>query len=145
MCTEISKRQEGSPSKNCLIYFIFIDIYFTNTIYASKYTKKHRAIVKNYTICDNTLIIVIYYYKFRATVTLTNASDADFIALSSTDLNFGPGNTDETIAIAINDDSIDEDDEIFVVTLSTTSQNVQIDKLKGVTTITIQDNDGKCC
>ena len=42
------------------------------------------------------------------------------------------------------DDSIDEDNEAFVVTLSTTNPNVQIDKSKGVTTVTITDNDGEC-
>ena len=96
-----------------------------------------------------TLIIWIicinaFHFEFRATVSVTNASDADFSVLSSTDLNFGPGNTEETIAIATNDDSIAEDNEIFMVTLSTTNPNVQIDKFKGVTTVTIRDKDGKC-
>ncbi|CAB4021986.1 Hypothetical predicted protein, partial [Paramuricea clavata] len=77
-----------------------------------------------------------------ATVSLATASDADFDVLSSTELNFSPGNTDETITIATKDDSVIEADEVFVVTLSTTSPSVQIDKVKGVTTITINDNDG---
>ena len=59
-------------------------------------------------------------------------------------MNFGPGNTDETIAIATKDDSIIEADEVFAVYLSTTNSNVQIDKIKGVIIITINDNDGKC-
>jgi hypothetical protein len=81
---------------------------------------------------------------FRVTVLLVSASDADFDALPLPDLNFGPGNTDETIAIATKDDSIIEPDEFFVVILSTTSSNVQIDKVKGVIFITINDNNGKC-
>ena len=56
-----------------------------------------------------------FYFKFRATVSRTNASDAVFRILSSTDLNFGPGNNDDTIVIATNDDSIIEADEVFVV------------------------------
>ena len=40
------------------------------------------------------------------------------------------------------DDSIKEENEVFVATLSTTNRNVQIEK--GVTTITITDNDGEC-
>ena len=88
------------------------------------------------------LQILCFQFKFRATVSLANASDEDFSLLSSTDLYFGAGNTEETIAIATYDDSIAEDDEIFMVTLSTTSPNVQIDKFKGVTTVTIQDNNG---
>ncbi|CAB4028111.1 Hypothetical predicted protein, partial [Paramuricea clavata] len=76
-----------------------------------------------------------------ATVLFASASDADFNALPLPGLNFSPGNTDETITIATTDDSIIEPDEVFVVTLSTTSLNVQIDKVKGVIIITINDND----
>ena len=82
--------------------------------------------------------------SFRATVTLARASDEDFDALPSTVLNFSPGNTEETIVISTKDDSFIEGDEFIVVTLSTTSPNVQIDKDKGVTSININDNDGKC-
>jgi hypothetical protein len=90
------------------------------------------------------LILLYFRILFRATVSLATASDADFNVLSSTELNFNPGNTDETIAIVTKDDSVIEADEVFVVTLSTTSPSVKIDKVKGVTTITINDNDGKC-
>ncbi|CAB4005231.1 MAM and LDL-receptor class A domain-containing 1-like, partial [Paramuricea clavata] len=76
-----------------------------------------------------------------ATVSPASASDADFNVLSSTELSFRPGVTKDTIAIATEDDSITEDEEVFVVTLSTTNPSVQIDKAKGVTTVTIKDND----
>ena len=52
--------------------------------------------------------------------------------------------TTERIVIKTVDDSIIEDDEIFVVTLSTTNLDVQIDTFKGTTTVTIIDNDSKC-
>ncbi|CAB4039472.1 Hypothetical predicted protein, partial [Paramuricea clavata] len=77
-----------------------------------------------------------------ATVSPESASDADFNVLSSTELSFRPGVTKDTIAIATKDDLITEVDEVFVVTLSTTDPRVQIDKAKGVTTVTINDNDG---
>ena len=50
--------------------------------------------------------------------------------------------TTERIVIKIVDDSTIDDDEIFVVTLSTTNLNVQIDKSKGATSVTIIVNDG---
>ena len=89
------------------------------------------------------LILLYFRILFRATISLATASNADFNILSSTELNFSPGYTDETIAIATYDDSVIEADEVFVVILSTTSPSVQIDKAKGITTITINDNDGK--
>ncbi|CAB4034123.1 deleted in malignant brain tumors 1 -like, partial [Paramuricea clavata] len=76
-----------------------------------------------------------------ATVLLASASNADFDALPLPGLNFSPGNTNETVTIATKDDSIIEPDEVFVVTLSTASPNAQIDKVKGVIIITINDND----
>ena len=49
----------------------------------------------------------------------------------------------DKIVIETVDDSIKEENEVFVATLSTTNRNVQIDK-GAVMTITIIDNDGEC-
>ena len=72
------------------------------------------------------------------------ATKADFRAVSSTELNFDPGRTTDTIVVETTDDAIVEDDELFVVTLTTTNPVVRINKTRAVTTVTITDNDGKC-
>ena len=61
--------------------------------------------------------------------------------LSTADLTFSPGDTTETIFITTVQDTLIESDEVFLVTLSTTSSNVQIDD--GTTTVTIVDDDSK--
>ena len=57
-------------------------------------------------------------------------------------MNFHPGVATDKIIIATTDDAIVEDDEVFVVTLTTTNPVVQINQTKEVTTVTITDNDG---
>ena len=78
----------------------------------------------------------------RATVKLVSASNDDFNIISSTNLNFSPGNTEQTIAITTTGDSFIEGNEVFQVILSTSNPDVQIGD--GITTITILDDDGKC-
>ncbi|XP_028399458.1 uncharacterized protein LOC114522881 [Dendronephthya gigantea] len=74
-----------------------------------------------------------------ATVVLVSASNDDFDVISSTNLNFSPGDAQETIAITTDGDVFIEGNEVFQVILSTSSPNVQVDD--GVTTITILDDD----
>ena len=81
---------------------------------------------------------------YRAAISPATADKNDFNVLSSTELNFRPGVTTDRIVIEAIDDSINEDDEVLIVTLSTANTNVEIDKSKEITTITIIDNDGKC-
>ena len=61
--------------------------------------------------------------------------------LSTADLTFSPGDTTETIFITTVHDPLIESDEVFLITLSTGSSNVQIDD--GTTTVTIVDDDSK--
>ena len=80
------------------------------------------------------------------TITVDYASSAgtachcssDFNAISSTTLTFSAGQTSKTISVTINDDSVDEMDETFDITLSNPS-NATIAVATG--TITVTDND----
>jgi hypothetical protein len=80
---------------------------------------------------------------FRATVSFLSASSADVDTLPRRRLHFCPENTVENFIIATKEDSISEADEVFLVILSTTTANVKIDTLKGITTVTIVDKDSK--
>ena len=80
------------------------------------------------------------------TITVDYASSAgtachcssDFNAISSTTLTFSAGQTSKTISVTINDDSVDEMDETFDITLSNPS-NATIAVATG--TVTVTDND----
>ena len=61
--------------------------------------------------------------------------------LSSTDLTFSPDDTVENIVINTVEDTFIESDEVFLVTVSTSSSNVQI--YDNVTIVTIVDDDCK--
>ena len=70
-----------------------------------------------------------------------SASNEDFENNSRPDLHFNRQKNPEKIVIRTKDDSIIETEEVFFVSLSTTSQNVRIHK--GITVVTIIDNDGE--
>ncbi len=73
-----------------------------------------------------------------ATANVTAASGSDYTSASGT-LTFEAGQTSKTISIAIAEDSIDEPDETFTVSLSNPS-NVTLGS-SSKTTVTIEDND----
>ena len=76
-----------------------------------------------------------------ATVIVTpgSASHNDFNVLPSTELNFSPGVEEVGIVIAIKNDSINENDEVFVLTIASSNASVHVDKDKGVTIVTVLD------
>ena len=76
----------------------------------------------------------------KVTASPATANETDYTVLSSSEVHFHPGFAMDKIVIETVDDSIKEENEVFVVTLSTTDPNVQIDKGL-VMTITIIDND----
>ena len=73
-------------------------------------------------------------------VGLTAQSPSDFTAIDTT-VTFQPSETTRTVTVLINDDNRIENDEIFVLNLSTDANQVVIndDEIR----ITISDNDGK--
>ena len=86
-------------------------------------------------------LITLNFTNYRATVSLQSASNGDFTVLSSTDLTFSPDDTVENIVINTVEDTFIESDEVFLVTVSTSSSNVQI--YDNVTIVTIVDDDCK--
>ena len=73
-------------------------------------------------------------------VGLTAQSPSDFTAIDTT-VTFQPSETTRTVTVLIDDDNRVENDEIFVLNLSTDDNQVVIndDEIR----ITISDNDGK--
>ena len=73
-------------------------------------------------------------------VGLTAQSPSDFTAIDTT-VTFQPSETTRTVAVLIDDDNRVENDEIFILNLSTDDNQVVIndDEIR----ITISDNDGK--
>ena len=76
----------------------------------------------------------------KVAVSPATANETDYTVLSSSEVHFHPGFAMDKIVIETVDDSIKEENEVFVVTLSTINRNVHIDKGE-VMTITIIDND----
>ncbi|MEO0835467.1 MAG: Calx-beta domain-containing protein [Cyanobacteria bacterium J06642_3] len=72
-----------------------------------------------------------------ATADDTAIAGMDYIATSGTVI-FNPGETSKTIDVAINDDSLSEENEIFNLNLSNAAKAILIDQ---TTTATIADND----
>ena len=83
----------------------------------------------------------IFNSNFRVqSVGLTAQSPSDFTAIDTT-VTFQPSETTKTVAVLIDDDNRVENDEIFILNLSTDDNQVVIndDEIR----ITISDNDGK--
>ena len=105
--------------------------------------------IQNVTVAENAgtaSINVTLSAASSKTVTVDYASSAgtachctsDFNAISSTTLTFTPGQTSKTVSATINDDSLDEIDEGFTITLSSPS-NATLGTATG--SVTITDND----
>ena len=73
-----------------------------------------------------------------ATTANTATAGTDYMTDSGT-ITFAPGDTSETITIAVNADLVDEDDETFYVSLSSATSGVMISDAQGVGTITDDD------
>ena len=89
------------------------------------------------------LLKVIGGLFLRVIITPGSASHNDFNVLSSTKLNFSPGVREGNVVIAIKNDSINENDEVFVVTIASSNASVHVDKDKGVTIVTVLDDTSK--
>ena len=74
-----------------------------------------------------------------ATANGTATAPADYIAQPTTVLTFSPGQTNKTISVVVNSDTIDEANETFTVTLSNPA-NATLGSATGTATIT--DDDG---
>ena len=68
------------------------------------------------------------------------ATGTDYTAAAGATLTFAPGETEQTISIATTDDTADEDDEDFTVTLSNPSENAALGASSSATG-TIVNND----
>ena len=76
-----------------------------------------------------------------ATADSADADGADYTApASGAELTISAGRTSETISIATGDDTVDEDDETFTLTLSNPSSNAELGVQKTATG-TIEDDD----
>jgi glucose/arabinose dehydrogenase len=80
----------------------------------------------------STSAISVQYATARGT-----ATEGDFVPAPPTLLTFDPGETDKSVAIEIEDDALDEDDESFSVNLS--GDDAPIEDARGVGTITDDD------
>ena len=74
-----------------------------------------------------------------ATANLTAAAGSDYTAVSGT-LTFAPGVREQTVTVPVANDTLDEDDEQFTVTLST-AVNATLDSGARTATGTITDDD----
>ena len=70
----------------------------------------------------------------------TATAPADYASVAATTLTIPAGATSATVQIPVNDDTLDELDETFTVTLSNAT-NANISATSGVATVTITDND----
>ena len=68
------------------------------------------------------------------------AASIDFLAVIIEDLTFEPGSLIQCVDVVIADDTIDEDNEDFTLSLMTTQDNVIIDP--ATTRVVILDEDG---
>ena len=68
------------------------------------------------------------------------ADGADYTAASSQTLTFAAGDTTKTISVATGNDTVDEDDETFTVTLANPSENAELGAIASATG-TIINND----
>ena len=98
------------------------------------------------------MLIAFYHSKFSSVShfadvnvdTITATSSTDF-SISASSVTFPQNDASETITINVVDDSVEEDDETFTLTLAdplyTTGHKNLGDPYR--ITVTIQDNDGK--
>ncbi|HEY7698570.1 MAG TPA: Calx-beta domain-containing protein, partial [Vicinamibacteria bacterium] len=73
-----------------------------------------------------------------ATQNDTATAPADYVAQTLTTLSFDPGETSKPVAVVVNGDALDEDDETFFVNLSGATK-AGIDDTQGIGTITDDD------